>query len=122
MLVKRRIFKVFQNASLITQNFLHFLIIHHIHYITFHVENTYSLGDCHVKIFSKTHVCRNEMRQKKFYNVYEDLEVQLSTYTVKESDEGNKIEQRTKNGKIGNVLFFLSIRSPLYNCSVQCIF
>ena len=48
------------------------------------------------------------MRQKKFYNVYEDLEVQLSTYTVKESDEGNKIGQRTKNGKIGNVLFFLS--------------
>ena len=48
------------------------------------------------------------MRQKKFYNVYEDLEVQLSTYTVKESDEGNKIEQRTKNGKKGNVLFFFS--------------
>ena len=46
------------------------------------------------------------MRQKKFYNVYEDLKVQLSTYTVKESDEGNKIEKRTKNGKIGNVLFF----------------
>ena len=64
LLVKRRIFKVFQNASLITQNFLHFLIIHHIHYIAFHVENTYSLGDCHVKIFSKTHVYRNEMRQK----------------------------------------------------------
>ena len=47
------------------------------------------------------------MRQKKFYNVYEDLEVQeLSTYTVKESDEGNKIGQRTKNGKIGDVIFF----------------
>ena len=114
MLVKRRIFKVFQNASLITQNFLHFLIIHHIHYITFHVKNTYSLGDCHVKNLSKTHVYRNEMRQKNFYNVYEDLEVQLSTYTVTESDEGNKIGQRTKNGKIGNVLFFLlSIHSLL---------
>ena len=40
--------------------------------------------------------------------MYEDLEVQLSTYTVTESDEGNKIGQRTKNGKIGNVLFFFS--------------
>ena len=90
MLVKRRIFKVFQNASLITQNFLHFLIIHHIHYITFHVKNTYSLGDCHVKNLSET-----KCGKKNFYNVYEDLEVQLSTYTVTESDEGNKIGQRT---------------------------